>query len=85
MQKPELRKIVVIGPESTGKSTLSESLAASLDTVWVPEVAREYCMNLNRQYTEEDLLVIARGQVSLEDEYGSKANSISSAIPIFTY
>ncbi len=73
MQKPELRKIVVIGPESTGKSTLSESLAASLDTVWVPEVAREYCMNLNRQYTEEDLLVIARGQVSLEDEYGSKA------------
>jgi len=62
-----LKKIVVTGPESTGKSTLCEQLAANYDTQWVPEYAREYLMNLGRPYTYDDLLIIARGQLQQED------------------
>lgn len=63
----KVRKIVVIGPESTGKSTLSEDLAAALGTVWVREYAREYLEQLERPYREEDLLAIAKGQVAQEE------------------
>ncbi|SFV28816.1 AAA family ATPase [Thermoflavifilum thermophilum] len=69
-----MKKIVVIGPESTGKSTLSEQLAAHLHTVWVPEYAREYLNQLNRPYEEADLLAIARGQIETEDRLFHQAN-----------
>lgn len=59
---------MIIGPESTGKSTLSEALAGALHTKWVPEYAREYLLQLNRPYTEPDLLKIAAGQITLEDK-----------------
>lgn len=68
-----LKKIVVIGPESTGKSTLSADLAASLDTVWVPEYAREYLQHLGRQYVQNDLQVIAKGQIAMEDKLSGVA------------
>lgn len=68
-----MKKIVVIGPESTGKSTLSEALAQELHTLWVPEYARTYLEQLNKPYTEEDLLRIAGGQVQLEDDTAAKA------------
>lgn len=62
-----LRKIVVIGPECTGKSTLSAALAARLDTAWVEEYARKYLNGINRPYEENDLWQIAQGQIALED------------------
>jgi NadR type nicotinamide-nucleotide adenylyltransferase len=65
------KKVVVIGPESTGKSTLSESLAMHFGCDWVPEYAREYLENLGRQYRYEDLLTIAKGQTNLEDQMAS--------------
>ena len=37
-----LKKIVVIGPESTGKSSLCKLLAEHYNTLWCPEYAREY-------------------------------------------
>jgi len=61
-----LIKIAIVGPESTGKSTISEALARHYDTVCVPEYAREYCRNLDRQYTLQDELNIFYGQVALE-------------------
>lgn len=70
----ELKKIVVIGPESTGKSTLSEALATALHTVWVPEFARGYLESLGRDYNEADLLEIALGQIASEDELSKQAN-----------
>ncbi|MBS1773191.1 MAG: ATP-binding protein [Bacteroidetes bacterium] len=70
----ELKKIVVIGPESTGKSTLSEQLANALHTVWVPEYARGYLETLGHNYTEVDLLAIAKGQIESENEYAVRAN-----------
>ena len=63
-----IKKIVVIGPESTGKSTLCEKLAAHYNTLWVPEYAREYLEKHGTDYTYEDLLPIAKGQIELEEE-----------------
>ena len=62
-----IKKIVVIGPESTGKSTLSAQLAKYFSTNFVKEYAREYLENLERAYTESDLDVIAKGQIAAED------------------
>jgi NadR type nicotinamide-nucleotide adenylyltransferase len=62
-----LKKIVVIGPESTGKSTLCKQLAAHYDCRWVPEYARSYLLEHGTNYTYPDLLEIAKGQVALED------------------
>lgn len=64
-----LKKIVILGPESTGKSTLSEQLAQHFDTAWCPEFAREYLLSNGINYDFEDLLTIAKGQLGLEDEY----------------
>lgn len=64
-----MKKIVVIGPESTGKSTLCEQLAAHYKTQWVPEYARAYLLQHGRKYTYADLLVIAKGQIALEDKH----------------
>lgn len=58
-----MKKVVVIGPESTGKSTLSALLAAHFHTVWTPEYAREYLDGLGRPYEQHDLLAIAGGAV----------------------
>ncbi|HZZ75006.1 MAG TPA: ATP-binding protein [Puia sp.] len=63
-----LKKIVVIGPESTGKSTICEQLADHYKTEWVPEFARNYLLEIRRPYTYEDLLCIAESQVALEEE-----------------
>ena len=70
-----MKKVVVIGPESTGKSTLCEQLAQSYKTTWVPEYAREYLTVNGMNYTFEDLLTIAQGQVALEESYIEKAKN----------
>jgi len=62
------RKVAIVGPESTGKSELSQQLAHHYKSDWVPEYAREYLHRLGRPYEEKDLLEIARGQLRLEDE-----------------
>lgn len=62
-----MMKIAVVGPESTGKSTMAQHLAHRLDTVCVPEYARYYCKNLNRQYTLHDEVNMFYGQIALED------------------
>lgn len=74
MSQMSLKKIVVIGPESTGKSTLSEALAKALHTVWVPEYARAYLESLGRPYAEGDLLLMAAGQIASEDRLIQQAN-----------
>lgn len=71
-----IKKILVTGPESTGKSTLSALLAAHYDTVWVPEYARAYLETLTRPYQEDDLLQIAQGQMALENKMQQKTNKI---------
>ena len=69
MEQKPLIKIAVIGPESTGKSTLCELLAQHYNTQWCPEFAREFLLTHGTDYTYDDLLYIAKGQLAMEDEY----------------
>lgn len=71
-----IRRIAITGPESTGKSTLSEQLADYYQTVWVPEYARTYIDRLDRPYQQADILAIAQGQVRLEQELESQARRL---------
>lgn len=66
---------MIIGPESTGKSTLSEQLATHYKTVWCPEFAREYLKENGTDYSFDDLLNIARGQITLEDNLVMQAKN----------
>jgi len=61
-------KIAIVGPESSGKTTLAEILARLPGAALVPEVARAYLEGLGRPYEEPDLLVIARAQVEREEQ-----------------
>jgi NadR type nicotinamide-nucleotide adenylyltransferase len=72
----EVLKIAITGPESTGKSELAEKLAAHYDTLWVPEYAREYIDLLDRPYTREDILEIAKGQLRNENLLAGKASGL---------
>src|SRR5690606_35150104 len=71
-----VKKVVVVGPECTGKSDLSAFLAEHFKTDWVPEYARNYIDNLVRPYNEDDLLTIARGQLRVEDEFARTADKL---------
>lgn len=79
-----MKKVVIIGPESTGKSTLSEQLAKHYNTSWVPEYAREYLIQHGAGYTYDDLLTIAKGQVALEESYINRAGPSSKLLFIDT-
>ena len=70
---PNLKRILILGPESTGKSTLAENLANHFEEPWVPEYAREYLEDLGREYRYGDMLEIGKGQVALEDEIAKRA------------
>lgn len=70
-----MKKVVAIGPESTGKSTLCEQLALYYKTNWVPEYAREYLLQHGTSYTYNNLLTIAREQVALEESIIEKTHS----------
>lgn len=60
-------RIGVTGPESCGKSTIAELLASKLSCPFVPEYARNYLSNLNRDYRQEDLDEILKGQLEQWD------------------
>ena len=69
-------KVVLTGPESSGKSTLAKALAEHYQTVWVPEYAREYLKDKGLDYQFEDLEKIAKGQLNLEEEYGTMGKDL---------
>lgn len=71
-----MKKIVIIGPESTGKSTLARELAEHYQTVWVQEYAREFLLKNGMDYTYDDLLNIAKGQVRIEEEISGIQNDL---------
>ena len=79
-----MKKIVVIGPECTGKSTLCLQLAKHYQTLWCPEYAREYLETQGKDYTYEDLLTIAKGQIDGEENVLSTVNSQQSTVFIDT-
>lgn len=74
--KSEIIKIAIVGPESTGKSTMSAYLAAHYHTVWVSEFAREYCEKLTEPPTWQDEINMFYGQLALEKGLLPKANKL---------
>lgn len=71
-----IKKIAVVGPESTGKSTISAQLAEHYQTVWVPEFSREYCGKLTGPCSWQDEINMFRGQIALEEELTPRANKL---------
>ena len=73
-------KVVLFGPESTGKTTLSNQLARHYNTVWAPEYAREYLQdkwnNFRKTCEDIDIIPIAEGQMKLENELAKKADKV---------
>ena len=60
-----MRKIIVTGPESCGKTTLCEALSKHFNIVYSKEYAREYLNEINRNYNQADLLEIAKKQLQV--------------------
>jgi NadR type nicotinamide-nucleotide adenylyltransferase len=79
-EKINIIKVVLFGPESTGKTTLSNQLARHYNTVWAPEYAREYLQdkwnNERKTCENSDLIPIAKGQMKLENSLAKKADKI---------
>ncbi|MDB4907735.1 MAG: Transcriptional regulator [Gemmatimonadetes bacterium] len=71
------RRVALMGPESTGKTTMAEQLSARFATAWVPEYGREYCATLDaRALRPVDFEAIAWGQATLEDAAAERANRV---------
>ena len=62
------RRIVITGPESTGKTNLATHLSKVFEGHYVAEYAREYISRLKSPYSYDDLLRIAMKQVSQQEE-----------------
>ena len=71
-----MRRIVVTGSESTGKTTLARDLAAHFGTIASPEYSRIYAEANPRELTADDVDPIARGQIAIEDEYARRASGL---------
>jgi len=69
-----LKRIALIGPESTGKTTLCTQLAKHFKTTWVSEFARDYVKHLNRKYTRDDIIHCAKMQLEEEEKQTAMAN-----------
>lgn len=72
-----MKRVVLIGSESTGKTTLAERLARHYGVAWVPEFVRDYAVKKAAPLVASDVEAIARGQVAREDELrarGAAAN-----------
>tara|TARA_B110000091_G_scaffold20036_1_gene18965 strand:+ start:255 stop:887 length:633 start_codon:yes stop_codon:yes gene_type:complete len=73
-------KVVLFGPESTGKTTLSRHLARYYNTVWTPEFARAYLQkkwnNERKTCEKKDLIPIAIGQMKMENKLAKKADKL---------
>lgn len=67
-------RLVLLGAESSGKTTLATALAEALGTAWVPEYGRTLHEQKNGALDYEDLLYIGRRQLELEDEATPQAH-----------
>ena len=66
-EAPKIKRIVLTGAESTGKSTLAKSLSEHYCAPWSKEFVREYIHTLGRDLIAKDVDTIARGQLAVED------------------
>ena len=59
--------VAIVGPESTGKTTLATQLAIMHHGVWLPEYARTFLSDAH--YTEDEIHIVAREQLSREQDF----------------
>lgn len=77
-----VRRVAIVGAESTGKTTLAERLAAHFDTVWVPEYGREYAdkkvasEGADSPWRTEEFVHIAHVQREWEDEAARRSGPV---------
>ena len=71
-----IKRIVLFGTESTGKTTLAQTLAAHFGEPWAPEFVREFWDLRGGEITEHDLGTIALGQIANEDHAVSRAKRV---------
>ncbi len=69
-----VRRVSIVGPESTGKTTLAQRLAAALDTTWVPEWARTLLEAHGSDVAAIDWMDVVRGQIASEEALARDAN-----------
>lgn len=62
-------RIAITGPESTGKSAMARHLAEYFKVPCVPEFARFYLERYGPEYTQNDIIKIARAQMAYENSY----------------
>ncbi len=68
-----MKRLCLLGGESSGKTTLAQTLAQALDTVWVPEYGRQRWEELRETLSVDELVHVARRQIELEDQYAGRA------------
>jgi NadR type nicotinamide-nucleotide adenylyltransferase len=73
------RRVVVVGAESTGKSTMAEALAESTGSVWIPEHGRWYWQGRryrpDQTWDSDEFLRIARAQHRLEEDLARQSTN----------
>ncbi|HTL82704.1 MAG TPA: ATP-binding protein [Bacteroidia bacterium] len=73
-KRNEIKRIAILGAESTGKTTLARSLALRFHTEWVPEYAREYMSMHTDSYSHDDIVRIAKHQLQEEEQLIKTSN-----------
>ena len=82
MRQFYVKRICIVGAESTGKTTLAQKLAEHYRTNWVPEYGREYCVekwkdgNITDDWLSEEFVTIAAEQARREDRAARSANKV---------
>jgi HTH-type transcriptional repressor of NAD biosynthesis genes len=71
-----VRRVSIVGPESTGKTTLAQRLAERFETVWVPEWARTMLERRGGSLDGLDWTEIVRGQIASEEARARDANRV---------
>ena len=71
-----LKKVCIVGPESTGKSTLAADLAREFNTIYAWEYARSHLDTQGGKCFAKDIPLIARGQMATEDALEQQANRV---------
>lgn len=78
-----IKRVAIVGAESTGKTTLAQELAQHFKTVWVPEYGREYTeisvgpeAFFQHKWRDDEFVHIAKKQVELEDQLARDANRV---------
>lgn len=73
MQPDPVRRMAILGGESSGKTTLARMLASKLGTAWVPEYGRQRFEELRETLSADELVLVARQQVAWEEQHAALA------------